>query len=386
MIYKLSAFSISAIGLFYLESVHQFSGWLLATVGSSILILSLSWLCSSLAVRYLIHKSLLPRVDPNDKAILVTGCDSGFGQLFALRLNELGFHVFAGCLFPKGRPSRQDGPQLATALTDKAKFADRLTIVGLDVTSDDSVNKALSFVSKVLKSKQCQLYGLVNNAGIVRCGESEWGDFDQEYRATMEVNVLGPVRVTRAFLPLLRDTATSDPSGGGRIVNMASLAGRITFPLFTSYSMSKHALISYSDGLRRELDKFAIKVITVEPFIYKTPMIVNDLTTNLESCWKNTDHQVRTDYGDNYFRALLWYVRAFVTYWNPLMVSDQPGQVVQSVEEALTLANPEHCYVNCHPLIWPAFWLYINLLPSDFFELYMKYYTYLFNLLKAFFK
>lgn len=213
------------------------------------------------------------------------------------------------------------------------------------------------------------------------------------------MNVLGVVRVTRAFLPLLRQSS-------GRVVNMASVAGRLTFPLFTryiprqhlnpinltrplclhSYSMSKHAVIAFSDGLRREMDKFGVRVVSIEPFIYKTPMIVRDLTASLKSSWNSTDTAIRDDYGQSYFDALSWYVAAFVGYYNPLMVRADPSEVVDTLEEALTVTNPQHSYVNCHPLLKPSFALFMYAIPYDIFEFYMKYYTYVMKAMKKFFK
>jgi NAD(P)-dependent dehydrogenase (short-subunit alcohol dehydrogenase family) len=87
-----------------------------------------------------------------------------------------------------------------------------------------------------------------------------------EIRRQFEVNLFGQIAVTQAFLPLLRRAK------GGRIVNMSSISGRIAAPFLGPYSMSKFALESFSDALRRELDPFGISVSVVEPGAIQTPI------------------------------------------------------------------------------------------------------------------
>ena len=81
----------------------------------------------------------------------------------------------------------------------------------------------------------------------------------------MDVNCMGVVRVTKAFLPLLRRNGHNR----SRVVNVASLAGRFTMPAFVAYCMSKGAVITFSDGLRRELSKWNIDIICIEPHLYR---------------------------------------------------------------------------------------------------------------------
>lgn len=92
--------------------------------------------------------------------------------------------------------------------------------------------------------------------------EIEFGDMSS-FVAQMNVNCLGIVRVTKAFLPLLRLSK-------GRVVNMASLAGRFALPGMVGYCMSKSAVISFSDGLRREMKKWEIDVICIEPHLFRS--------------------------------------------------------------------------------------------------------------------
>lgn len=215
---------------------------------------------------------LLPQksIDSQGKAVLITGCDTGFGHRLAHRLvsSPYQFHVFAGCL----------SAQSEGAIALRSKYSeDQLTVVELDVTKDDSVRQAREGVNEKLKQLKKRrvltheaLWAVVNNAGIMQLLEIEFGDI-RPFKAQLEVNTLGTVRTTKAFLPLLR--ASVDPNqrcqAVGRIVNVASLAGRFTFPGFVAYCMSKGAVISFSDGLRREISKWGIEVVCIEPHLYK---------------------------------------------------------------------------------------------------------------------
>lgn len=216
---------------------------------------------------------LLPQkaIESQGKAVLITGCDTGFGHRLAHRLASAPhrFHVFAGCL-----SAQSDGAQAL-----RAKYSeDQLTVVQLDVTKDDSVGQARTSVEDKLKQLKKRrlltheaLWAVVNNAGIMQLLEIEFGDM-RPYQAQLEVNTLGTVRTTKAFLPLLRASSTRSQQRGqavGRVVNVASLAGRFTFPGFVAYCMSKGAVIGFSDGLRREAAKWGVEVVCIEPHLYK---------------------------------------------------------------------------------------------------------------------
>ena len=114
------------------------------------------------------------------------------------------------------------------------------------------------------------LKGLVNNAGFAIGGPLAHQPIDQIRRA-FEVNALGAVTVSQAFIPLLG----ADPSltgGPGRIVNITSVAGRIAAPFLGDYAMSKHALEAISDSLRRELMIYGIDVVVIGPGAIVTPI------------------------------------------------------------------------------------------------------------------
>ena len=175
--------------------------------------------------------------------IVITGASSGIGEACALYLDELGYRVFAGVRQPA------DGDAL------KAQASARLTPVLLDVTDIASIDRAVETVKAAVGP--AGLAGLVNNAGIVVSGPMEVVPL-ADLRKQCEVNVIGQVAVTQAFLPLLRQ-------GRGRIVNMGSIAGRATMPFMGPYSSSKFALEALTDAMRMELQPWGMHVSIVEP-------------------------------------------------------------------------------------------------------------------------
>jgi NAD(P)-dependent dehydrogenase (short-subunit alcohol dehydrogenase family) len=184
--------------------------------------------------------------ESSPRSVLVTGASTGIGRATALYLEARGARVFASVR------REEDARELGNA-----------TPVILDVTDAKSIRAASESVARALGDEG--LTGLVNNAGIAIPGPLEFLEMS-EIRRQFEVNLFGQIAVTQAFLPLLRRAT------GGRIVNMSSISGRIAAPLMGPYSMSKFALESFSDALRRELEPFGISVSVVEPGAIQTPI------------------------------------------------------------------------------------------------------------------
>ncbi|ESO91027.1 hypothetical protein LOTGIDRAFT_233518 [Lottia gigantea] len=191
-----------------------------------------------------------PKIDVKGKAIFITGCDTGFGFDLALLTNDQGFIVFAGCLKPDG----------SGAKNLQSRSSDRIQIVPLDVTSDDSVANALQCVTDACQSRKLELWGVVNNAGINYVGPIELNSLQQIDRVC-DINLFGTVRVTKAFLSLLRQSQ-------GRVINISSERGVIFRALSAAYCMSKAGMETFSDSLRLEMARFGIKVSIVEPGHY----------------------------------------------------------------------------------------------------------------------
>jgi NAD(P)-dependent dehydrogenase (short-subunit alcohol dehydrogenase family) len=187
----------------------------------------------------------------NGGGVLVTGASTGIGEATALRLDSMGFRVFAGVR------REEDGERL------RAAASDRLRVVHpLDVTEPDQIVAAARLVEQELAGEP--LRGIVNNAGIGTGGPLEAIDLD-EFRTALEVNSVGPLAVAQAFLPMLRRSR-------GRIVNMSSIGGRVAQPFAGPYVTSKFALEAINDVLRLELLEWGIDVIAIEPGTIATPI------------------------------------------------------------------------------------------------------------------
>ncbi|MEV4319564.1 SDR family NAD(P)-dependent oxidoreductase [Actinocrispum sp. NPDC049592] len=188
----------------------------------------------------------MKRISPDGRAVVVTGASTGLGRECALHLDRLGFQVFAGV--------RRDDDGRAL----EAAAAGGLRALPLDVTDEDSVRDAVKTVNGD------RLWGLVNNAGICVPAPLECLSPDR-LREQLEVNVVGAVAVTRAFLPLVRHAR-------GRVVNISSGLGRVASPYLGAYAASQFAKEAISDALRRELRPFGVCVSVVEPGAILTPI------------------------------------------------------------------------------------------------------------------
>jgi NAD(P)-dependent dehydrogenase (short-subunit alcohol dehydrogenase family) len=176
-------------------------------------------------------------VGTESRAILITGAGAGIGLAVARALIERGTTVYAGV--------RGTAPaELAGAVP-----------VTLDVTDPDSVARAAEQVAEHRRGEG--LHAVVNNAGVIVQGPLELVP-ESELRRQFEVNVYGPIRVMRSFLPLLR-------LGRGRLVNITAPAARVAVPFAAPMSASKAALASLSDAARLELAPWGVPVIQVIP-------------------------------------------------------------------------------------------------------------------------
>lgn len=190
------------------------------------------------------------------RSVVITGVSTGIGYAATRLLLDRGFHVFGSVR------TSADAERL------QAEFGAHFTPLMFDVTDEAAVRAAADQVHTALNGKK--LAGLVNNAGVVVPGALL--DLDVgEFRTQIEINVLGPVIATKAFLPLLG----ADPAlkgAPGRIVMMSSVSGQFGNPLLSPYSTSKFALEGLSESLRRELMLFGIDVVTIAPGPVRTPI------------------------------------------------------------------------------------------------------------------
>jgi NAD(P)-dependent dehydrogenase (short-subunit alcohol dehydrogenase family) len=178
------------------------------------------------------------------KAVLVTGCSSGIGRATAERLARRGWTVYASARRPESIKDLADaGCKLLT----------------LDVADEASRRAAISEVEEA----EGAVGALVNNAGFGLEGPVEEVPLD-EWRRQFETNVFGMVHLIQLALPGMRRQRW------GRIVNVSSVGGRLTFPGGGPYHASKHAVEAMSDALRYEVKPFGVRVSIIEPGIIKT--------------------------------------------------------------------------------------------------------------------
>ena len=189
--------------------------------------------------------------EQNKGAVLITGASTGIGKACALLLDQSGYKVFAGVR------EVQAGKEL------QAETSERLTPMILDITQAGQIASAVEAV-KEASSTNTGLAGLVNNAGIAVAGPTEFLPIDA-LRRQLEVNVIGQIAVTQAFLPLIRKSH-------GRIVNISSAIDRFALPFLGAYCASKFAMQVLTDSLRRELLPWNIHVSIVEPGVIETPI------------------------------------------------------------------------------------------------------------------
>lgn len=263
------------------------------------------------------------RLTVDRKAVLITGCDSGFGHHIAKRLDDRGYTVYAGVL--------RDDSDGAMAL--RSRDSSSLHVIKLDVTQEDDINKALDFVSN---NSSGDLWAVVNNAGINLPGDVELATVEQ-YRKCADVNLYGPIRVIRAFLPLIR-------ASKGRAVNISSVRGRFSWPGDSLYHVTKHGIETMSDSLRMEMKKFDVKVIIVEPgdFVDATsiwsPEMIQRIRAETDCMWNHASDRVKQIYGRNYF-----YRNLKQTFEKQGTLSMEP--LAEAVEESIINHTPNIRYL-----------------------------------------
>ncbi|KHJ95536.1 oxidoreductase, short chain dehydrogenase/reductase family protein [Oesophagostomum dentatum] len=190
-----------------------------------------------------------------NKAVFITGCDSGFGKALAIRCAERGMPVFAGCL---SEESIRDYRNLSK------NYRIPVDAFILDVTKDDSVSSARNYLERATV-KYGGLHGVVNNAGIL--GNTFLDDFLtlEDYKKVAEVNTWGVIRVTHAMKPLVKKSR-------GRIVTVTSICSRLGLTGIGPYTVAKFAIAGYCDVIRAELRQFGVSVHVLEPGFFHTSL------------------------------------------------------------------------------------------------------------------
>ena len=176
------------------------------------------------------------------RAVLVTGCSSGIGRATAERLAAAGFTVYA-----------------SARRLEAVESLSGCRALQLDVTDEASMRAAVARIEQ----EEGAVGVLVNNAGYSQSGAVEEVPPAAAHRQ-FETNVFGPMRLTQLVLPAMREQRW------GRIVNVSSMGGELTFPGGGWYHASKHALEALSDALRFELAGFGVDVVVIQPGLIRT--------------------------------------------------------------------------------------------------------------------
>jgi len=186
---------------------------------------------------------------------LITGTSSGFGRLLVETLAARDTIVYATM---RGIDSHQDVADQFRALGSHVRLEE------LDVTSLADVSR----VAERVQRESGRLDVLVNNAGALLGGITEALTVEQ-LSSQLDANVIGPFRLMRALLPLMRRQRA------GLVVNVTSIAGRIVFPFFGAYCASKWALDALSESMRYELASQGVDVAIVEPGFFHTQLFAH---------------------------------------------------------------------------------------------------------------
>jgi len=267
------------------------------------------------------------------KYVVITGVSSGIGRAATEDLLKHGYHVFG---------SVRHSTDAATLQT---QFGQGFTPLVFDVTDEAAIKIAVDRVAKTINGQG--LFALINNAGVAIGGPLMHQPLD-EVRHVLEVNVLGSLAVTQAFLPLLGAKTSQTTHPPGRIINISSLGGKISLPFVGAYGISKHALEAMSDVLRRELMLYGIDVIVIEPGAIKTA-ILDKAEQQDASLYQHTD----------YAGLLEKFQRNFISRGR---AGSSPEKVAQVIREALESKNPYTRYAL--PDRFFKGWLLPRLLPD----------------------
>ncbi|XP_023065937.1 corticosteroid 11-beta-dehydrogenase isozyme 2 [Piliocolobus tephrosceles] len=256
------------------------------------------------------------------RAVLITGCDSGFGKETAKKLDSMGFTVLATVL-------ELNSPG---AIELRTCCSPRLRLLQLDLTKPGDISRVLEFTKAHTTSTG--LWGLVNNAGHNEVVADAELSPVATFRSCMEVNFFGALELTKGLLPLLR-------SSRGRIVTVGSPAGDMPYPCLGAYGTSKAAVALLMDTFSCELLPWGVKVSIIQPGCFKTESVrnVGQWEKRKQLLLANLPQELLQAYGKDYIEHLHGqFLRSL-----RLAMSDL-SPVVDAITDALLAARPRRRY------------------------------------------
>src|ERR687893_2853255 len=245
------------------------------------------------------------------RAVLITGCSTGIGRATAERLVSRGWRVYA----------------TARDVGKISPLADRgCELLPLDVTDEGSMQAAVREVER----REGAVGVLVNNAGYSQSGAVEEVPMEK-VRRQFETNVFGLARMCQLVLPGMRR------QGFGRIVNLSSMGGRLTFPGGGYYHATKHAVEAISDALRFEVRGFGVEVVVIEPGLIRTGF-ADTATGSIDGPdeyhpYADFEEAVVRVTAENYERGPF------------SRLGGGPESVAEAIETAISARNPRSRYV-----------------------------------------
>lgn len=258
------------------------------------------------------------------KTIVVTGASSGIGRATAALLIGTGFRVLGSVR------KDEDGDRL------RAEFGQAFLPLRFDVTDAGGIRAAAAETREALAGET--LLGLVNNAGISAPGPLAYLPLE-DFRRQLEVNLVGVLAVTQAFLPLLgADKTLRGPKG--RIINVSSVGGKRAGPFIGAYHASKFGLEGLSESLRRELMVQGIDVIVVGPGVIAT------------SIWDKAEEADPAQFAHTEYAAPLAAFRAYALALGRKGLP--PERVAIVIAKALTARRPRVRYAVVAPALATA--------------------------------
>jgi len=253
------------------------------------------------------------------KAVLITGCSSGIGRATAERLSSVGWKVYA---------TARDAGTIASLERNGCG------LLPLDVTDEDSMQSAVEEVER----REGAVGVLVNNAGYSQSGAIEAVPMEK-VRRQFETNVFGLARMCQLVLPGMRR------QGYGRIVNLSSMGGKLTFPGGGYYHASKHAVEAISDALRFEVEGFGVKVSVIEPGLIRTGFADTAVgSMDGSDPYAGFEEAVARATAENYERGPF------------SRLGGGPEEVARTIETAISARNPRSRYA-----VTPSAHLFIGL-------------------------
>lgn len=257
----------------------------------------------------------------------------------------------------------------AKRLMESADDPKKMIIIKMDVTKEAEIESAYETVKSSMSYSE-SLYGLVNNAGISTATELEYGADLNECKKIIDVNLMGMIRVTRQFLPLIRQSK-------GRIVNMESFGSLIAMPHSIYYAVSKSGAAAFTDNLRFEMYRHDVSVVSINPYLYKTAVTDTKILRNqYENSFKSSSDEVRKAYGAKFVQKakIAIMVAQFAT---------KSDAVPNTIVSALTAYEPDTRYIVApiilQPLLRALLWI-----PKESLEVMLQITPWLFRTHKVY--